>query len=175
MLQRSGLGPQERSVILAQSQGLELGPIEEALKRQWDDTELKEHDSKAKRFQERPMKRGRVFMGEDEAGEPSEGSDDQEYPEAHVGDPDDGDNSETEEFQDQLEFDVLHADYSDDEERDEAEEAMAMFRKARKDFKKSRRTLTQAKGLMKNIRRERKFFPRRKERPSANTVAPPSG
>jgi hypothetical protein len=81
VLQRSGLGPQERSVILAQSQGLELGPIEEALKRQWDDTELKEHDSKAKRFQERPTKRGRVFLGEDDAGDNSDGTDTQENPE----------------------------------------------------------------------------------------------
>ena len=171
VLQRSGLGPQERSVILAQSQGLELGPIEEALKRQWDDTELKEHDGKAKRFQERPAKRGRAFLGEedlDSAG--SETLEQPEYEEADVGAPDEPDD---EEENDQLEFDVLHADYSDDEERDEAEEAMAMFRRARKDFKKSRRTLTQAKGLMKNIRRERKFVPRRRDRPAAHSVEPP--
>ena len=47
LLQRSGLGPQERSVILSQSKGLELNAVEEALKRQWDDTELKEHDGSA--------------------------------------------------------------------------------------------------------------------------------
>ena len=180
VLQRSGLGPQERSVILAQSQGLELTAIEEALKRQWDDTELREHDSKAKRFQEKPGRRGRAYLGDadgDELASHSDNSAEQEYEEADVGDPDErGWDSDASDFLDDLEHDILHAEYSDDEDREEAENILAIFRKTRKDFRKSRRTLAQAKGMMRTIRKERKFFPRRRsEKPTSMTLAPPKG
>ena len=83
LLQRSGLGPQERSTILAQSQGLELNAIEEALKRQWDDTELRERDAKAKRFQEKPS-RGRAYYGGDSDGGDPADSDEAEEPQDEV-------------------------------------------------------------------------------------------
>ena len=149
---------------------MEPGPIEEALKRQWDDTELRERDSKAKQRQEKP---GRHDRGSG-AQSPHESRDEES---SDIGDPDGAAHSEDEEELDKLELDVLHAGYSDDEDRDEAEETMAMFRKARTDFKKSRRTLTQAKGLMKNIRRERRLLPRRRQdKPAAHAVeATPQG
>ena len=46
LLQRSGLNGQERSTVIATSATLSQQDIERALKQQWQDTELKERDSK---------------------------------------------------------------------------------------------------------------------------------
>ncbi|CAK0843897.1 unnamed protein product [Prorocentrum cordatum] len=151
LLQRAGLNAQERAGVLSSAKNsLNLKNIEAALRDQWADVDLKEHDAHNKKRDIFPHKPGRgralgVF-GEDE--------DDQEEA------PDDYDPEDDYEAYAEFDWDEDELDLEglDEEERAEAEEALAVIAGAKKDVKNQKRTLAQARAVVKDIKQSRGFF-----------------
>ena len=141
LLQRSGLSPPERATILAMSKGLDLKAIESALREQWNDSELKERDMRSK-FDSRAM-----IAESDE--------------EAHVATTTSmsgtGENPQSDEEDDFL----LDSDLSDPEDQEAYTAAVSMHLEGRKKFKQGARNMAQARAIVKDLKKNRKFFGRR--------------
>ena len=68
LLQRSNLSAQERATVLASAKdSLELADVEQALRDQWADSELRERDAHAGRG--KGASKGRAYTAEEEEGE----------------------------------------------------------------------------------------------------------
>ncbi|CAK0867694.1 unnamed protein product, partial [Prorocentrum cordatum] len=151
LLQRAGLNAQERAGALSSAKNsLNLKNIEAALRDQGADVDLKEHDAHNKKRDMFPHKPGRgralgVF-GEDE--------DDREEA------PDDYDLEDDYEAYAEFDWDEDELDLEglDEDERAEAEEALAVIAGAKKDVKNQKRTLAQARAVVKDIKQSRGFF-----------------
>ena len=141
LLQRSGLNAQERATVLASAKNsLDVSAIEAALRDQWADAELRERDAhtrKAPGFK-------KAFLGEDGAEEGDEDAEEaEEEEEAHYGSEDD----------DELDLDELEGS-----EREAAEEALAVIRDQKSGQRSARRTLAQARAVVKDIKVGRGYY-----------------
>ena len=146
LLQRSGLTAQERASVLASAKNsLDLPDIEVALRDQWADAELRERDEHHKQPRTR-----KAFYGDYEGD-----GDEEEEP----ADPDDWDEREAkdawwgdEEDDDDIDLDELSGDDLKD-----AEDALAAIREVHTAGKDQRRTMAQARAVVRDIKLSRGF------------------
>ena len=159
LLQRAGLNAQERAGVLSSAKNsLNLKNIEAALRDQWADVDLKEHDAQNRKRGMFPHKPGKgralgIFDDVEDEEHPledefGEGMDN----EAYLGDDAEGDD-------DELDLEGL-----DEDERVEAEEALAVIAGAKKDVRTQKRTLAQARAVVKDIKQSRGFYQKGKSR-----------
>ncbi|CAK0864076.1 unnamed protein product, partial [Prorocentrum cordatum] len=142
LLQRAGLNAQERAGVLSSATNLlNLKNIKAALRNQWADANRKRDMSPHK-----PGK-GRAMGLFDEDDYVEQGYDDEHGEgignEASLGDEADEDN-------DELDLEDL-----DEDDRAEAEEALAVIAGAKKDVRTQKRTLAQARAVVKDIKQSR--------------------
>ena len=180
LLQRSMLSPAERSTVIAAASmaipqtrtsanttsrmlALRLPRIEEALKTQWQDEELFARDDRKADKEER---RGKKKSFKAFEAEESEATQSEEEPEAGNEAADDrsssGDsNSEIERGE------ACLAEISDGEDRVELESALATMHDARNKKRIAQRSFVQARAIVRDIRKNRRFFRPRKEKAHA--------
>ena len=163
LLTRSGLNGQERATVLAQASisavangrvkatALQLSNIEQAMQQQWEDQELRDRDRNAKPTSALAA----IDSGnEDYASDNSE----KQVLEAHRADTEaDSDGTDYE----QVAVGLLERIESDDEERAAVEEALQVLQTSRTNIKKHKRNFVQARALIRDVRKNRKFFPRK--------------
>ena len=137
---------------------LNLKNIEAALRDQWADVDLKEHDAQNRKRDIFPHKPGKgralgIFDDvEDEEQPPEDELEENWENEAYLGDDADG-------VDDELDLEGL-----DDEERLEAEEALAVIAGVKKEARTQKRTLAQARAVVKDIKQSRGFYQKGKSR-----------
>ena len=159
LLQRAGLNAQERAGVLSSAKNsLNLKNIEAALRDQWADVDLKEHGAQNKKRDTFPHKPGKgralgIFDDVEDEEQPHENEPEEDWDnEAYLGEDVDG-------AEDELELEGL-----EDEERLEAEEALAVIAGVKKDFRTQKRTLAQARAVVKDIKQSRGFYQKGKSR-----------
>ena len=144
LLQRSGLTAQERATVLASAKNsLDVTAIETALRDQWADAELRERDALAKRNLAK-----RAFLGQEEE-EPGE---QEESDEEDEDDPEDEANFGSEDD------DTLDVEGLTGSEKEAAEQALAMIRDTKAGQSSARRTLAQARAVVKDIKTNRGYY-----------------
>lgn len=139
LLQRSGLAPTERAVILSASKGLDLPSIENALNTQWSETELKERDLKTRS----------AFGVDGDSGDETTHA-----PASTIGSDDLAENDV--EFCEE-DF-MIESDISDEEDQSAYLSALAMAAEGRTMVRKGQRSLTTARAIVRDLRSNRRFF-----------------
>ena len=175
LLQKSLLTPAERATIIAAASmhnnagasndevsrmsALKLDKIEQALRTQWQDEELfARDDRKSGKEIRKPGQKGKSYAAEGYE-ESESGSEYQSEPDqnAHAAS-DQGTDSEAE-FR---EGEAMLGELSDDDERSELEQALALMHDSKVKKKQAQRTFVQARAVVREIKKGRKFFRPRK-------------
>lgn len=162
LLNKAGLTGQERATVLAASgmsgrgPALKLENVETALKQQWEDAELKDRDGRT-----RPASGHGVFDSDEEMipAEPEA--------EANKAASESGESSDVHSD----EIAALLGSSCEEDDRTALAEAYQIMRTSRDTMKKARRSFTQAKALVRDVKKQRKgnFF-RRKDSAAAHAA-----
>ena len=161
LLQRCGLSAQERTTVLASAKNdLSIDKVEKALKDQWSDHDLRERDEHSRRGKD-TRKKGMAAFGED--------GEDEEEPEGEQ----DGEDLDGVFFD--AEDDYVETEDLEEEEREEAEHVMAVIKEAKSGIKQQRRTLAQARAVVRDIKHNRGYFQGKKGRGKGKGTASKGG
>ena len=159
---RSGLDAQERNAILAKTNdSLKQVDVESALTRLWMDYDLRERE------RERDQKKGvsvqRGFLAAESDGDESTAEHATEEQAMAAGQESETGGSEfdMEEYDSRPEFGFTIKELSDKDGREEAESAMMNIKTAKNDIKRGRRMLATARATVREIRRNRGFYPKK--------------
>ena len=176
LLQRSQLTPGERATVVAAASmstatksgrsstsehssrmiALQLPRIELALRTQWQDEELFARDE---RYREKESRREKGTKKGYQAEEYEEGTSGESDDEANLAQSGNEDSDSEQELND---GEALLAELSDEEEKGELQEALATMHDARGKKKQAQRTFVQARAVVRDIKKSRRFFRPRK-------------